>query len=79
MVSIIVPMYNEEGRIKPFLPELLDFVKNLDKYELILVDDGSTDRTLQILKEMTKDHNVKIISYKENRGKASGSCFKGVS
>lgn len=64
--SIIVPVYNEESRIKPFLSELKQFAK--PRWEIIFVDDGSVDGTLSILKKF-KIANKKIISYKKNKGK----------
>jgi len=64
--SIIVPVYNEELRIKPFLNEL---GHNLNpSWEIIFVNDGSNDNTLSILKGF-KVRNKKIISYKKNKGK----------
>ena len=64
--SIIVPFYNEELRMKPFLDTLLKY--NNPKWEFILVDDGSKDRTFSIFKKY-KFSNKKIISYNENKGK----------
>jgi len=71
IVSIIVPVYNEEDRIVNFLEDLLKFAKsNLKNYELIFVDDGSVDKTLEIIKgEVKNNKNVKIISYRPNIGK----------
>ncbi len=71
MVSVIVPMYNEEERIGPFLTELLEFSeKNLKNYEIILVNDGSTDKTLHIVEGLIRNHkNVRIVSYQKNMGK----------
>jgi dolichyl-phosphate beta-glucosyltransferase len=70
-VSIIVPAYNEERRIGRFLEELLEFAKaQLDNYEIIIVDDGSVDNTLNVVKNIVKkDRSVRIVSYKPNRGK----------
>jgi len=70
-VSIIVPAYNEERRIGGFLEELLKFAKTqLDNYEIIIVDDGSVDNTLNVVKNIVKkDRSVRIVSYKPNRGK----------
>jgi len=59
-VSIVVPCYNEENRIKPFLTSLIQFSKdNLKSYEIIVVNDGSKDKTLDVLKEFSKD--IKLI------------------
>ena len=70
-VSIIVPTYNEAKRIGPFLTDLLEFAKlNLRNYEIIIVDDGSIDNTLEIVRKIVKkDKNVRVISYRPNRGK----------
>ncbi|MFA5175694.1 MAG: dolichyl-phosphate beta-glucosyltransferase [Candidatus Nanoarchaeia archaeon] len=70
-LSIIVPVYNEEKRIQPFLPNLIDFSKkNLKNYEILLINDGSKDNTLNVLKELIKNNKTtKIISYNENKGK----------
>lgn len=65
-VSIIIPLYNEESRIKPFLRELKHDVK--PDWEVIFVDDGSDDGALNILKKF-EVANKRIISYKHNRGK----------
>lgn len=65
-VSIIVPVYNEESRINPFLKDLRANLK--PDWEVIFVDDGSDDNTLNILKKFEVT-NKRIISYKNNRGK----------
>ncbi|MFH1321453.1 MAG: dolichyl-phosphate beta-glucosyltransferase [Bacteroidota bacterium] len=69
--SIIVPIYNEEKRMGMFLKELIQFSKkSLKNYEILFVDDGSTDNTLELLKNIKKNNDeVKIISYKINKGK----------
>ena len=68
--SIVVPLYNEEKRAGKFLGELLEFSKkNLDDYEIILVNDGSNDNTLGLIKKYESPEKVKIISYEINRGK----------
>ncbi len=69
-LSIIVPAYNEEKRIRPFLADLNKYcIKNLDNYEIIVVNDGSKDRTLDILKKIDYK-NFRCISYTPNEGKA---------
>ena len=77
MISIVVPVFNEEESIKPFYEELLRVVVTLDKeYELIFVDDGSLDRSLDILKGFVgKNNNVRIFSFRKNQGKAEALTF----
>ncbi|MEM2074130.1 MAG: glycosyltransferase [Nitrososphaeria archaeon] len=68
--SIIVPAKNEEKVIGRILDRLIsqDYPDNL--YEIIVVEDGSNDRTLEIAKEYEKKYsNVKVIHCKESRGK----------
>lgn len=57
--AILITLYNEEPRIK----KVLDGLK---KYNLILINDGSTDNTLKIIKSYKNAH---IISYRKNKGK----------
>jgi glycosyltransferase involved in cell wall biosynthesis len=66
-LSIIVPAYNEEKRIEEALSKAIKFnPKNWTK-EIIVVNDGSTDKTIQKIKKF--ENKVKIIDYKNNRGK----------
>jgi glycosyltransferase involved in cell wall biosynthesis len=65
--SVIVPAYNEAQGIEYCITELL---KNAQGAELIVVNDGSTDNTAHIVREIAKKHkNVKLVSYRQNRGK----------
>ena len=60
-VSVIIPCYNAEQRIKEALDSVLN--QNLKEIEIICIDDGSTDNTLNILKEYAKkDNRVKIFT-----------------
>ncbi|MEJ8854751.1 glycosyltransferase family 2 protein [Variovorax robiniae] len=71
MLSIIIPVFNEAEAILPFLSEISKTVKSLPiQYELIFVNDGSTDSTLQtLLQEQEKDHSIRIIDLSRNFGK----------
>lgn len=72
-VSIVVPLYNEEENIEP-LYKALKAVMNRggEDYELLFVDDGSTDRTLQLLKQIAqRDGNVKLLSFRRNFGQTA--------
>ena len=74
IISVVVPCYNEEEVIKDFYIEVARVFKELKdyKYELVFINDGSKDKTLEILKELKKnDRDVKIISFSRNFGKES--------
>lgn len=69
-VSIVVPAYNEEESIPYFYEEINKVFKELNqKLELIFVDDGSKDKTLEVIKNLTKDKRVKYLSFSRNFGK----------
>ena len=66
-LSLIIPAYNEGSRIAANVETVRAFLETLGKpYEIIVVDDGSTDRTGELL---TKLQGVKTISYQPNHGK----------
>lgn len=75
-LSVIVPAYNEEEVIELFykkLKEVLNRIKENYDYEIIFVDDGSIDNTLNILKKLREsDKNINIISFSRNFGKEAG-------
>lgn len=68
-ISIIVPCYNEEAALPLFYPVASEVLEKLpDDYELIFVNDGSKDRTLEILHDLAeKDPHVFYISFKKLR------------
>nr|WP_297705733.1 glycosyltransferase family 2 protein [uncultured Butyrivibrio sp.] len=70
-LSLIVPCYNEQEVLPIFCEEVTRVVKELDyEYEVIFVNDGSKDATLDILQEMCdKNSNFKYISFSRNFGK----------
>lgn len=70
-LSVVVPAYNEENRLQITLPHLCKNVKRrFLYYEIIVVDDGSSDATSRIVKEVARgDENVHLISYSDNMGK----------
>ena len=70
-ISIVVPMYNEEEVALTCYERITNVVKSLEKYEteIIVVNDGSRDRTLNIIEELAqKDENLKVISFSRNFG-----------
>ena len=70
MLDVIIPTFNEEDNIEPLYKELSNTLKNI-KYNLIFIDDGSTDKTLsKLIKVYKKNTNhIKIISFTRNFGK----------
>ena len=71
-ISIIVPCYNEDVALPPFYKELSLQTKLISDYqfEFIIVNDGSTDNTLGVAKELAdSDDKVKYISFSRNFGK----------
>lgn len=70
MLSIIIPCYNEEENLRIYEKELFPhLVKLKNKYEVILVNDGSKDNTLKEMQKLKKKRsNIKIVSYEPNGG-----------
>ena len=73
MVSIIIPVFNEEQNIFPLYERLISVLRQLAQtYEVIFIDDGSSDNTLKQLKLLCKqDPTVKVISFLRNYGQTS--------
>jgi len=73
-LSIVIPLFNEEGSLQPLLEELESVLAKLGRsYEIIFVDDGSTDgsfATLQRLHEADPDH-IRVICFRRNFGKTA--------
>ncbi len=70
LVSFLVPCYNEEETIEETLKHLLAL--DYPSKEIILINDGSTDGTADILKEISRNHpEVRVIQLYENKGKAN--------
>ena len=66
-ISIIIPVYNEAARIKRSLKKIADYFQS-DDYEIIIIDDGSKDETLDIVKSFNNDR-IKIFRNEVNLGK----------
>lgn len=72
VISIVVPCFNEEEAIPIFYGETLKVLKkmNLKSYEFVFVDDGSSDKTLEVLHKISKkDASVHFVSFSRNFGK----------
>lgn len=71
MISIIIPFYNEEKSIKELCNQITEVMeKQQSKYEIIFVNDGSTDKSGQIVAEITNNNNrVTSFTHKTRKGK----------
>ncbi len=77
MLSFVTPLLNEEESLELFYKDLQKVIVQLkEEYEIIFVDDGSTDNSLEILKKLTKENNkIKIFSFRRNLGKAEAMTY----
>ena len=67
-LSVIIPAYNEETRLAQSLPQILDYLRqHFVHHEVIVVDDGSTDRTAVI----AESHGVRVLRLERNSGKGA--------
>ena len=72
-LSVVVPLYNEEESLKELHQQLRSTLSRLNlRYELLFIDDGSTDRSFQVLRDLKRmDKHVKIIRFRRNYGKSA--------
>lgn len=70
-ISLVVPCYNEQEVINLFYEEIQKIKKDFDnaKFEIIFVNDGSSDNTLNLMRELSKNEDVRYISFSRNFGK----------
>ena len=73
-ISVIVPCYNEEETIELYYKEMQKVMKKIKntEFELIFINDGSSDKTLDILRGLSKNKDVRYISFSRNFGKEAG-------
>ncbi len=71
-LSFVIPVFNEQDSLKQLYSEI---IKNISKYEyeIIFIDDGSTDESYNILKNLAEtDKSIKLIKFRKNFGKSAG-------
>ena len=70
MISIIVPCFNEEEALPFFYEEITKTLSSFDEeYEVILVNDGSSDNTLHVMRDLAeKDKRIYYLSFSRNFG-----------
>lgn len=71
-VSILLPIYNEEGNLKPLYEQLTHALVSVGSYEIIAVDDGSRDASPRILRELAaNDPRIKVLFFRRNAGQTA--------
>jgi glycosyltransferase involved in cell wall biosynthesis len=72
-VSVVIPLYNEEENVEVLNERLAETLKSMGcDYEIVYVDDGSTDRTMQLLEELQKkDDNIVVLCLRRNFGQTA--------
>ena len=70
-ISLVVPCYNEQEVIKLFYDEIQKIKKDFKNvsFEIIFVNDGSKDKTLELMRELSKNNDVRYVSFSRNFGK----------
>jgi Glycosyltransferases involved in cell wall biogenesis len=73
-VSIVIPLLNEEESLRELFSHIKETMRRINKrYEIIFVDDGSTDKSFKVLTELHAEHpdNIKVIRFRRNFGKSA--------
>lgn len=73
-LSIIIPAYNEENRLPSTLDRLFHYMREnfSEAYEVIVANDGSRDRTVEIVQELMKSHpELRLMDFPKNRGRGA--------
>ncbi|SHK52606.1 glycosyltransferase family 2 protein [Thermocrinis minervae] len=73
MISVVIPAYNEKDNIPILYERLKKVLESLgEDYEIIVVDDGSTDGTFEVLQELAKvDEKLKVVRFRRNYGQTA--------
>ena len=68
-ISVVIPMFNEEENVKKTLEEINNVLKIFNEFEIIVVDDGSIDKTYQLVNEfLISNSNIRLLKHTANRG-----------
>ncbi|MBI3365137.1 MAG: glycosyltransferase family 2 protein [Ignavibacteriae bacterium] len=69
---MVIPLYNEEQSLRELYDRIRNAVGRMGRYEIIFIDDGSTDGSMRVLHELrNRDRRVKIIRFRRNYGKSA--------
>ena len=78
-ISVVIPVYNEVESVEQLYKELIKVLSSFDSYQIIFVDDGSSDGSVNVIQEIVEnDINTNIIQFHRNYGKSAalGEGFK---
>lgn len=72
-LSVVIPIYNEEENIQLLYDELKGVLQGIDRpYEIVFVDDGSSDRSMELLENIQQqDNHVVVVSFRRNFGQTA--------
>jgi len=71
-VSVVIPLYNEEESLKELSAKLRETLSSYNRYEIIFIDDGSTDNSANVLRQLrNQDNHIKFIRFRRNYGKSA--------
>ncbi len=71
-ISVVIPLYNEEQSLRELFDKIRNVLTRSGRFEVIFVDDGSTDGSMRVLLELrNRDRRVKIIRFRRNYGKSA--------
>jgi glycosyltransferase involved in cell wall biosynthesis len=73
-LSIVIPLFNEEASLEPLVEEVRSALSALERsYEIIFVDDGSTDGSFDTLRQLHDDdpHHIRVVQFRRNFGKTA--------
>jgi glycosyltransferase involved in cell wall biosynthesis len=73
LLSVVIPLLNEEGNIPLLYQELKEVLSTLDnEYEILFIDDGSTDNSMTLLRDLqSQDDRVVVVSFRKNFGQTA--------
>ena len=79
MISVVIPVYNEEANLSHLMERLRTVMEGMNrKYEIIFADDGSSDGSLAIMKDFTIRPEVRVVELTKNYGQHA-AIFSGFS
>ncbi len=72
-LTVVIPLYNEEGSLRELHQQLRQVLGRMNmRYEILFVDDGSTDRSFSVLRDLKRtDRHIQVVRFRRNYGKSA--------